>query len=127
MWILERQGTDYNDIREFESLNKAHETMTREFNLKNLDENMTYKNCCENTFEIAGYEYYQAWSIYEKSEEIDIAALLKEMELECNRTYIGIKEFCWELDNTSPITVHLDKLQKMINKLSEELYERGIE
>lgn len=120
MWILERQGTEYNDKREFDSKEEAQEIMEQEY--AEVTDNGYNDQCnydCDST-SIGDHEYFQAWDIYEKKENLtEIENAFNEIDLQINRIYNGVEQYSWELVDTGVITGYVDYLQKMINDLKE--------
>lgn len=120
MWILERQGTEYNDKREFDSKEEAQEVMEKEYE-EVIDNGYNDKRDYDcDSAAIGDHEYFQAWDIYKKKENLsEIENAFNEIELQINRIYNGVEQYSWELIDTGVITGYVDYLQKMIDELKE--------
>lgn len=119
MWILERQGTEYNDKREFVSLEEAQEVMENEYE-EHIEDGCYQSDCDESCAFVANHEYFQAWNIYEKKENLTpIEKTFNEIYLQLNRIDNGVEQYAWELQDTGVITGYVDYLRKMINELKE--------
>ena len=120
MWVLERQGKD-NDIRKYSLFGNAQYVMNLEYN--KIVKGRTfcaYNDLSDNYAEIGDEEYYQAWYIYEeKSFDNPIEAKLNEIQMELDRTDIGVTQYAYELMDTCVIRDHLYEVDKLINELKE--------
>lgn len=119
MWVLERQGTGCCDKREFDSLEKAQEVMEKEYK-KRLDNGYDY--CIDDDMfaSIGDCEYFQAWDIYEKKDNLtELEKAFEEIEIQFNRIYNGIEQYSFELMDTGVINYHVNSLKEMINELKE--------
>lgn len=116
-WILERQGTDHDDIRYYKSKEAAKMVM-----MKETEEYEDYENQDINDeyCEISDEEFYQSWAIY-KREHFDNKKdeLLYEIEMEIGRADTGITQYVYELQDTSVARDHLEKITRLINELKE--------
>lgn len=116
-WVLERQGTDFDDISYYKSEKAARFNMMKEIrdyeDYENQDINDTY---CEITDE----EFYQNWTIYKRKRFKNRKdELFYEIEKEIERTYNGISQYACELQDTSVASSHLDKIMELIIELKE--------
>ena len=119
MWILERQGSAYYDKREFSSLEKAQEVMESEYEQR-IEDGYDQGDCDNDCAFVSDHEYFQAWDIYEKKENLTpIEKAFNEIYLQFNRIDNGVEQYAWELQDTGVITYHIDKLRKMIDELKE--------
>lgn len=121
MWILERKGTDFDDKREFATIEEAqiilkteYYEVLREFYSpmgESFDENYAY---------IADEEYYQSWHIYELIDYgSSILNLLAEIELELDRADTGVDQYVFELSNTDVAKIHIWEAQRLLRQLKE--------
>lgn len=121
MWILERQGTEENDKREFATIEEAqiilkteYYEVLREFYSpmgESFDENYAY---------IADEEYYQSWNIYELIDYgSSILNLLAEIELELDRADTGVDQYAFELTDTDVVRRHIWEVQRLLRQLKE--------
>ena len=116
-WILERQGTDNDDIRYYKTEKDARTVMLKEVEeCEDGDNQSISKYYCT----VYGEEYFQSWSIY-KNETFETKKdkLLNEIEMEFNRVYVGISQYAYELQDTDVIGSHVAKLKKLFNQLKE--------
>jgi hypothetical protein len=119
MWILERQGTEYNDKREFSSLEEAQEVMESEYE-ERIEDGYDQGDCDNDHAFITDHEYFQAWDIYEKKDDLTpTEKIFNEIYLQFNRIDNGVEQYAWELQDTGVITYHVDNLRKMVDKLKE--------
>lgn len=117
-WCLERQGTDYDDVRYYKTEEDAKAAMLNEASSEEYEDyepDIDYP-CCE----ASGEEYYQKWTVYKKhTYKTETERILNEIQLEIDRTYNGISQYAWELQDTYVIEKHLTKVEKLVNKLKE--------
>lgn len=117
-WVLERQGTDNDDIRYYKTEEAARTIMLKEVNEEYEDyENVSIDECyCKVTDE----EFFQCWTIYkEETFEHKKTEILHEINLEFDRIENGINQYVWELQDTDVIYHHVEKLRDLINELKE--------
>lgn len=117
-WCLERQGTDYEDIKYYKTEEDAKAAMIKEVSSEDYEDyepDIDYP-CCE----ASGEEYYQKWTVYKKpTYKTETERILNEIQLEIDRTYNGISQYAWELQDSYVIEKHLTKVEKLVNKLKE--------
>lgn len=117
-WILERQGTDNDDIRYYRTEEAAKTTMLREAEEKEEDvENVDL----DDEYCVArGEEYFQCWKVYKKEIfETEKEKLFNKIKMEFNRIDTGISQYAWELQDTYVIRYHVEKLETLVEKLKE--------
>jgi hypothetical protein len=115
-WILERQGTEYDDIRYF----KTEEAAQYNMNVEVTSCDKCYKSFDLNYCEVNEDEYFQSWTVYKKQIfDSDIENVFHEIELQFDRIYTGVSQYAYELEDTSVITEHVAELKRMINELKE--------
>lgn len=116
-WCLERQGTDNDDVRHYKTEENAKAIMLKEVEeCESGDDQSISDNYCI----VYGEEYFQSWSIYKKETfETEKDKLFDEIEKEFDRVYVGISQYAWELQDTDVIGYHVEKVQKLVNKLKE--------
>lgn len=115
-WILERQGTDNDDIRYYKTKEAARTIM-----LKEIEEyDVEYESFSDTYFEFGYEEFFQSWNLYKKGQFINKKdELLDEIEMELSRADIGISQYAYELLDTDVARNHLEKIKKLINELKE--------
>ena len=116
-WILERQGTDNDDIRYYKTEEDARLVMLKEVEeCEDGDDESINGNYCT----VYGEEYFQSWSIYKKETfETEKEKLFNKIEREFVRVYVGISHYAWELQDTDVIGCHVEKLEKLVDQLKE--------
>ena len=121
-WCLERQGTDYDDVRYYKTEEDAKAAMEKDvdyFKKVYLFKHY-YLTSMDDYCELSGDEYFQRWTVYESPVcKTETEAILNDMQICINRTFIGIDEYACELNGTWVATKHLDNLQKLLNRLKE--------
>lgn len=117
-WCVERQGTDYDDIRYYTTEEDAKAAMIDEVNSEEYED---YELDIDDSYCTAtGEEYYQKWMIYESPKyKTEIERIFNEIQLEINRTHTGIAQYAYELQDTWVATAHLDNVETLLNKLKE--------
>lgn len=117
-WILERQGTDYDDIRYYLTEEDAKAAMIMEVEESDVPE--CYWSVFENYCIVSDSEYFQSWEVYKKKEfTTEKDRLFNEIEREIERTYTGIDQYAYELTSTWVAKNHLEKLEELITELKE--------
>jgi hypothetical protein len=117
-WVLERQGTDYEDIRYYKIEEAARKVMLEE--AEEIAENEENSDLDDDYCEVSGEEYYQTWKIYKREIfETEKEKLFDKIDKEFARVDIGISQYAWELQSTYVIRKHVDKLERLIEKLKE--------
>ena len=118
-WILERQGTDNDDIRYYKSEVAARFIMMKEADEYEYCEFRKIEKCY---YALTGDEFYQTWTIYKK-ETFDFKSveILHEIALEFDRIDTGITQYAYELQDISVISDHVDKLRKLVAELADIL------
>lgn len=119
-WILERQGSDDDDIRYYKTEKDAKAAMMREANELSKEKKYSTMNELDNGCEVYRDEFYQRWSIYEKpTYKTETERIFNEIQLNINRTYIGIDHYACELQDTYVAYTYLDKINELIEQLKE--------
>ena len=116
-WIIERQGTDYEDIRYYKTQEAAKAVMRKETEECEDGEGKIINDWyCE----VNGEEYFQCWKVYDrKTFETEKDKLFDEIDLEFSRIDTGITQYTWELQDTYIIRDHVGKLEKLVEQLKE--------
>ena len=117
MWILERQGSEFDDEREFNTLDEAYEVMEAEY--EETLENYNDTTDIDETYAYVGNcEFYQSWNIYEKKDNLtELEEMFEEIDLQIGRIYRGVDQYSWELQDTGVITGYVNMLEEMIEEL----------
>lgn len=121
MWILERQGTEYNDKRKFNSFEDARKMMRKEYK-ETLG---GYEYHMENSLEddcatVGDEEYYQSWGIEEeKTFDNSVEQKFYEIKCELGRVDTGVSQYAFELMDTDVIRDHLYEVERLIDELKE--------
>lgn len=119
-WVLERQGTDDDDIRYYKTEEDAKAAAIIEANELSKEMKHSYLRELWNGCEVSKDEYYQRWSIYKKpTHKTEFERILNEIQLNINRAYIGIDQYACELQDTYVAYTYLDKLDELVNQLKE--------
>lgn len=115
-WILETQGTIFDDIRYFKTEEGARMTMLQEIAETDLEVIRRGGNFCESGCS----ETYQYWEVYRKEEfETEKEKVFDEIGKTIDRAYRGIDHYAWELQDSWAAYRYLDELTELIDKLKE--------
>ena len=117
-WCLERQGSDVDDIREYQTEADAKMVMLRE--VEDMEEEYESSSIDEYFCSVHDEEYYQSWRVYKnpvyKNEK---EKLFGEIEQEIERTFVGVSQYAWELQDADVIEDHVRKVKSLIEQLKE--------
>lgn len=117
-WCLERQGSEYDDIRYYKTAEAARTIMFKEFNEMAEDYYDLNKN--DSYCSIGRSESFQSWTIYQKkTSRSKKGKLLNEIELELERIDTGVDQYAFELQDTWVIRNHIEKVEELIIELKE--------
>lgn len=120
MWILERQGTEYNDKRKFNSFEDARKMMIKEHTETVNDDYLMENEIGDNYATVGDEEYYQSWGIEEeKTFDNSIEQKFYEIKCELNRADTGVSQYAFELMDTNVIRNHLYEVERLIDELKE--------
>lgn len=119
-WILETKGDD-NDIRYFNTEEKARQVMEDEYN-EILEDHECYMvaDIYDNDAYIGDTEFYQSWKIYKKKSYLNkVEELIDKINIELDRAYDGVTQYSFELMDTSVATDNIFEAEKLLKELEE--------
>ena len=120
-WLLERKGTEYTDKRKFKTEEAAQRILKMEYEemLEDYDCPMS-EEIEENYAHIGDEEFYQSWTIYKKKTySSTIEELIDKINMELNRADTGVSQYAFELQDTSVVSDHIYKAQRLLSELKE--------
>lgn len=117
-WCLERQGSDEDDVRKYRTEADARMVMLRE--VEELEEEYSDSDVDDAFCSVHDEEFYQSWRIYKKPVYTnEKEKLFVEIEQEIERTFVGVSQYAWELQDTSVIEDHVCEIKKLLKQLKE--------
>lgn len=124
-WCLERQGTDYDDIRCYKTEEAARTIMFKE--AEEAAEETENSDIDDDYCEVSGEEYFQCWKLYKKETfKTKKEELFNKIELELGRVHTGISQYAWELQDSWVIGHHVEKVEDLIKQLKEMMYMKSM-
>lgn len=117
-WVLERQGTDNDDIRCYKSAEAARTIMLKE--IEDDYEDYSEQDLNGSYCEVRDEEFFQSWNIYKKETFVHKSTeLLYKIYLELDRIDTGITQYAYELQDTSVVRDHVSKLRELFIQLGD--------
>ena len=119
-WCLEGQGTYEDNIKYYKTEEDARTAMLMEVNELLKERKYLRMEELQDGCEVCRDEFYQRWSIYKNIETTtEVERIIKEIRRNIHRTYVGIDQYAFELQDTYVASTYLDDIEKLINELEE--------